>query len=110
MGRRRRLTTSLTKRRLAKQAQADIEESRQAIAAYKQQIADLEAEMNEALEEARAKWAEILEEVDTLTLRPYKREVEVEMFGIAWMPYHIFRTAAGLEDVPAFAEPHTDED
>ena len=110
MGRRRRLTTSLTKRRLAKQAQADIEESRQAIAAYKQQIADLEAEMNEALEGARAKWAEILEEVDTLTLRPYKREVEVEMFGIAWMPYHIFRTAAGLEDVPAFAEPHTDED
>ncbi len=109
LGRRRRLTTSLTKRRLAKQAQADIEESKQAIAEYKAQIQELEEEMNAAMEEVREKWAELLDEVDTLTVRPYKREVDVEMFGIAWLPFHIFRVGDDLEDLPAFHEPHAEE-
>ncbi len=106
LGRRRRLTTSLTKRRLAKQAQADIEESRQAIAEYKAQIAELEDEMRAAMEEVREQWAERLEEVETLTLRPYKREVEVEMFGIVWLPFHLFRVGDEVADAPAFEEPH----
>ncbi|NPA05902.1 MAG: DUF87 domain-containing protein [Chloroflexi bacterium] len=106
LGRRRRLTTSLTKRRMTKQVLADIEESKQAIADYKAQIEALEAEMNEAMEDVRAKWAELLEDVETLWVRPYKREVEVEMFGIAWMPFHVYDTEDGLVDVPAFHEPH----
>ncbi len=109
LGRRRRLTTSLTKRRLAKQAQADIEESKQAIAEYKAQIQELEEEMNEAMEEVREKWAELLNEVDIVHIRPYKREVDVEMFGIAWMPFHVFRVGDDLEDAPAFHEPHAEE-
>jgi len=43
LGRRRRLTTSLTKRRLTQKALADIEESKAAIAEYKAQIEALEA-------------------------------------------------------------------
>ncbi len=109
LGRRRRLTTSLTKRRMTKQVLADIEESKQAIAEYKAQIEALEAEMDEAMEDVRAKWAELLEDVETLWVRPYKREVEVEMFGIAWMPFHVYETEDGWVDVPAFQEPH-DED
>ncbi len=109
LGRRRRLTTSLTKRRLAKQAQADIEESRQAIAEYKAQIEALEEEMDEAMEEVREKWAARLEEVDEVLIRPYKREVDVEMFGIAWMPYHVFQVDGELEDAPGFHEPHEDD-
>ncbi len=108
LGRRRRLTTSLTKHRLAQQAQADIEESRQAIAEYKRQIAALQREMEDAMDEVRARWAERLEEVETLTVRPYKREIHVEMFGIAWMPYHVFARGDDWQEVPAFHDPHVD--
>ena len=109
LGRRRRLTTSLTKRRLTQKALADIEESKAAIAEYKAQIEALEAEMREAMEEVRAQWAETLTEVEHLTLRPYKREILVEMFGIVWMPYYLFGTGEDVVDVPAFLPPEEGE-
>ncbi len=105
LGRRRRLTTSLTKRRLAQKALADIEESKAAIAEYKAQIETLEAEMREAMEEARNRWAETLADVDELLLRPYKREILVEMFGVVWMPYYLFSSGDDLVEVPAFRPP-----
>ncbi len=104
-GRRRRLTTSLTKRRLASQAEADIEESRIQIAKYRKQIQALEAKMQAEMEEVRAKWIEILEDVDVIVLRPSRRDIFVDAFGIAWMPYHIFADGEDLVDVPAFHEP-----
>ena len=106
LGRRRRLTSSLTKRRLAQKARADIEESKALIAEYRERIRELEQAMDEAMEDARAKWAEMLEEVEVLLLKPSQRSVQVEMFGIAWMPYHVFGDGQNLVDLPAFHDPH----
>ena len=105
LGRRRRLTSSLTKRRLTQKARADIEESRALIEEYRRRLQELETEMREALEEARTRWAELLEKVETTEVRPTRRDLEVEMFGIVWMPYHVFGRDEDLEDVPAFNEP-----
>lgn len=49
--RRRRMTTSLTKRRLTQQAKADVEESIDAIDDLERQIRDLETEFKEKLDE-----------------------------------------------------------
>jgi len=103
LGRRRRLTTSLTKHRLTEQAKADVEESKEAIADYKRQIAELEQEKEEALEDVRRKWADIVEEMDELTVRPYKKDVQIELFGIAWFPYYLMETGNGeIIEVPAY--------
>ncbi len=110
LGRRRRLTSSLTKRRLAQKALADIEESKAEIAEYRERLRELEEEMNEAMEAAREKWAELLDEVEVVELKPSRRNVQVDMFGIAWMPYHVFGEGDRLEDVPAFREPHRDDE
>jgi len=42
-------------------------------------------------------------------LRPYKREVQVEMFGIVWMPYYVFGEGEVLLEAPAFHEPHRED-
>ncbi len=103
MGRRRRMSTSLTKHRLTEQAKADIEESEAAIADYKQQIADLEKEKEAALEDIRRKWADIVEDETEIPVRPYKKDVLVELFGIAWLPHYVVETPQGEEALPAFA-------
>ncbi len=103
LGRRRRLSTSLTKHRLTEKAKADIEESKAAIADYKQQIADLEQQKEEALEEIRRKWAEVVEEVEEIPVRPYKKDIVVELFGIAWVPYYLMEGRSGVEEIAAFA-------
>ncbi len=103
LGRRRRMSTSLTKHRLTEKAKADVEESEEAIADYKRQIADLEKEKAEALEDVRRKWADVVEDETEIPVRPYKKDVLVELFGVAWMPYYRVETRDGVEDLPAFA-------
>jgi hypothetical protein len=85
-GRSRRLTTSLTKRRLTAKAAGDVEESKQAIELLKKQIQELERQKAAAAPQGAA--AEI-------TLTPAQKNVYVEMFGVAWVPY--YRLADGTE-------------
>ncbi len=101
-GRRRRLSTSLTKRRLTEQAKADVEESLQAIEQYKREIADLEQEMEEALEEVKARWAEIVEAEEEIPVTPYKKDVQVSLFGVAWMPCYVLRDGDRIVEAPAY--------
>ena len=101
-GRRRRLSTSLTKRRLTAQAKADVEESLQAIEQYKREIADLEQEMQAALEEVKARWAEVVEAEEEIPVTPYKKDVQVSLFGVAWLPCYVLRDGERLVEAPAY--------
>jgi hypothetical protein len=58
-GRKRSMTSSLTKRRLTAKAKADVEESEELIEDLQQQIDDLEKEKAEALEEVNQRWSEL---------------------------------------------------
>ncbi len=101
-GRRRRLTTSLSKRRMTEQAKADVEESIDAIAEYKREIADLEAEKAQALQDINDKWAELVSEVSEIPVSPYKKDILVTLFGVAWMPYHLVDAGGRLMELPGY--------
>ena len=79
-GRRRRLTTSLTKRRLTSQAQGDVDES-------KQRIAQLQRDIDE-LKKGKAAGGGLSPEATEITLTPAQKDVYVELFGVAWVPYY----------------------
>jgi hypothetical protein len=80
----RRLTTSLTKRRLTAKAAGEVEESKQTIEQLKADIAELEKKKSELADEARQAVARPVE----ITLTPAKKNVYVELFGVAWVPYY----------------------
>lgn len=86
----RRLSTSLTKRRMTEQAKAAVEESIQAIADYKRQIAALEKEREEAVQAANLRRQAAESEVREVPLAALKKDVHLELFGVAWSPYHVF--------------------
>nr|MBC8504391.1 hypothetical protein [Chloroflexota bacterium] len=87
--RRRRLSTSLTKRRMTEKAKADVEESIEAIEEYEHQITDLQNEQIQALQNVKDKWADIADDMIEIPVRPFKKDILVDLFGVAWMPYHI---------------------
>ncbi|MFN2281376.1 MAG: hypothetical protein ACK2TZ_05890 [Anaerolineales bacterium] len=89
-GRSRRLTTSLTKRRMTSQAKAAVEESLQSIEQYKKEIEDLQREREDALADVEQKWQEILENTVDIPVAPYKKDILMELFGVAWMPYYSY--------------------
>ncbi|MFC2055039.1 helicase HerA domain-containing protein [Chloroflexota bacterium] len=101
-GRKRSLSTSLSKRRMTAKAKADVEESHEAIAEFERTIKALEQEKDEALQEIKEKWDEVVANYDELEVSPYKKDVQLDMFGVAWFPYHYLKVDGELVELPGF--------
>ncbi len=102
-GRRKKsLSTSLTKRRMTSQAKADVEESLETIADLKKLISALEKEMEQAQLEANQRWDEIVAQDSEVTVTPLKKDVLLDLFGIAWMPFYLAGAGEQVEELAAF--------
>ncbi|MGA9533908.1 MAG: hypothetical protein WBR18_14405 [Anaerolineales bacterium] len=84
---RRRVSSSLSKRRMTTRAKADIEESEAEIAEFQRELEDLEDEMQESLADLAERWAAAAEERDTVVLTPRRQDVQLELFGVLWLPH-----------------------
>jgi chromosome segregation ATPase len=98
----RRLSSSLTKRRMTEQAKADVEESIDAIDEFKKQLAELQKRREETVAELNDKWGQVVSNVSEVTVAPKKSDVFVTLFGVAWLPYYIIKTNTGTMELPAF--------
>jgi chromosome segregation ATPase len=98
----RRLSSSLGKRRMTEQAKADVEESLDAIADMKKQVAVLEKEKERELEVINDHWGEIANQSTDIPVTPYKKDVMIDVFGVAWMPYHVVRVDDQTVELPGY--------
>ncbi|MCI0398847.1 MAG: type IV secretion system DNA-binding domain-containing protein [Chloroflexi bacterium] len=102
-GRRRRsLSTSMTKRRMTEKARSDVEESEEALAGLEGELAALDEEEAQALAGVAARWANTATQTSEIPVRPYKKDVTVEMFGVAWLPYYLVEAAGPVREIPGF--------
>jgi hypothetical protein len=87
---RRRATSAISrasrKRRMTKTAEADVEESLEAIGDFEQQLEDLKAQWEEQVAEIGDRWADTLEEIEEVAISPRRADVTVEFCGLAWVP------------------------
>jgi F0F1-type ATP synthase membrane subunit b/b' len=100
----RRLSSSLTKRRMTEQAKADVEESEDAIAQYEKDIQALEQERQSAIDEINDRWGDLVNDISEVTVTPKKTDIFVELFGVAWMPYYLIESGGGIIELPAFGQ------
>ena len=98
----RRLSTSLSRRRLTEKAKADVEESEEAIKDFEKQIAELEKEKILALEDVKQRWGDLANQIVEITVTPYKKDVQVDLFGVAWFPYFMVQTGQEILEIPGF--------
>ncbi len=110
-GRRARtgISASLTKRRMTKQAKADVEESAQSIEDYRERLADLEAEMEVALAEVQERWAGAVDDVQEIKITPLKKDIAVDLFGVAWRPFWLAQAGGTTVEIPAYGPTMTPE-
>ncbi len=97
-----RLSSPLTKRRLTQTAKADVEESVQAIGSLKSQLEALEAEKAQAVEALTVKWAAAALEISQTALTPLKKDVFVDVFGVAWLPFYQVNAGGQSFELPAY--------
>lgn len=98
----RRLSTSLTKRRLTEQAKADVNESLEAIDDLKKQIKELEDEKAQTLNEINQRWGGMAIEITEIQVAPYKKDILLDFFGVAWMPFHLIKAGKNLLELPGY--------
>lgn len=102
LGRKKSLTATMSKRRLTEQAKAEIDESIEAIAQFKQQIDELEEAWEIEEKDVQQRWSEAAQEVSEITLHPYKKDVLIDLLGVAWLPFHLVQIGEGVEELPGF--------
>jgi hypothetical protein len=100
--RRKSLSSSLTKRRMTEKAKADVEESIEVIQELEAEIEELEAEEKEILAEIEARWAQVVEEMSEVPINPYKKDIAVTLFGVAWLPYHLVDVGGRTVELTGF--------
>lgn len=102
-GRKRRLSTSLSKRRMTSKAKSDVKESLAVIEEYEEKIEELEEERKADIQDVEETWDQLLEEVEEIPIAPFKKDILIELFGVIWYPYYLIEGPRGWVEVPAFS-------
>jgi hypothetical protein len=100
---RRRVSSSLTKRRLTSKAKADVDETMQEIEAFREEMVELEVELAEALEDLDTRWQDAAEDLEEIVVKPYKKYIQLDFFGVAWLPYWRFKTGDDIIEAAGYA-------
>jgi hypothetical protein len=90
------------RRRMTKDAKAQVVESEQAIKAIEAQIDELEKEAKQNEEELTAKWQKLMDEVQEIEVRPRRSDVRVSLFALAWIPRWEATVAGQTVEMPAY--------
>ena len=96
------ISTSLSKRRMTGQAKDAVKESVQSIEDFKVQLAQLEEEMGEALEALNDEWAGVVDDVQEIRITPLKKDIVIDLFGVAWQPVWLAEAGGRTVELPAY--------
>ena len=100
--RRKSVSSSMSKRRMTEKAREDVEESKEEIERLMAELKEMEADMKQAMADVAAEWADIAADVTEISVTPYKKDINVLSFGVAWFPYHLVDVDGRLEELPAY--------
>jgi len=102
LGRKKSLSTSVSKYRMAQNAKEDVKESEDAITQYKRELASLERQRDEIATEVNNSWGSVVNEISEVSIKPKKTDIYVNLFGVAWKPFYIVQAGDETIELPAF--------
>jgi hypothetical protein len=98
----RRLSSSLSKRRLTEKAKEDVQESVDSIKQFNQELALLETSRQQALDAANSQWGEVVNAITEIAVLPKKADIYINLFGVAWLPNYLVKSGEQLVELPAY--------
>ncbi len=72
--------------RYRRQTKEDISESYDSLDELEKEMGEVEAEFEQVLEQTNQKWAQIANNTQEHVINPYKKDIQLELFGIGWLP------------------------
>ena len=101
-GRKKSISSSLTKRRLTSTAKSNVEESELMIEEYNKQLAELDEKMKEELDAHQESTQDMAGTIREVTVNPYKKDIIQEFFGLGWLPHYAFKDGDRWVLIPAY--------
>jgi hypothetical protein len=101
-GRKKSLSTSVSKYRMAQNAKEDVRESEDTIAQYNRDLTALQRERDEVTAEINDRWGSVVNEISEVAIKPKKTDIYVNLFGVAWKPFYIIQAGDETIELPAF--------
>ena len=98
----RRISTAMSKHRMTEQSKGNVDESKASIADYQKQLAQLEQNRQQAMDEAGSKWGDVVNDISEIPILPKKTDIYVNLFGVAWMPYYQVKVGEQMMEIKAF--------
>ncbi len=102
-GRKRKISSSLTKRRMTAQAKEDLNQEKRELEDMARMVKQLETEKAEAIKEIQERWANVVNDESETPLSPQKKDIFMEIFGVVWCPYYLLTVNGTDQMIPAFA-------
>ena len=99
-GRKKSITSQLSKRRMTEQAKSAMDESADTIQQYQKQLRELVQKREQVVESINEKWAALVNQVSEIQIPAKRGDVFVEYFGVAWQPFYLIRAAGELYELP----------
>jgi len=83
-------TLSRTSRaaRMRNQTKGDLTESEEVIAELEDEMVALQQKFEAEIQAANNRWAKVAAEVVEYTITPFKKDIQIELYGIGWIPYY----------------------
>jgi len=104
-GRKRSISSNLSKRRMTSQAKANLKEEQAELELLEKQLKDIETEKETALTEVEDRWAKLVDNEIEVPVTPYKKDIYLDFYGLAWLPYYVITVDGQTREIPAFAPP-----
>lgn len=86
-----------------KQSKADIKEFELSIGDLEEEAAALQEEFQQVVREVNERWAKVAAQVEDFTVKPFKKDISVDIFGIGWLPFWY----ANINGQPLLLPAHT---
>jgi hypothetical protein len=102
LGRKKSVSTQLTKHRLSQSAKEDVEESRETIEQYEKQLEELQQTRQQLADEIQAAWGDVVNKITEVTINPKKTDIYLNLFGVAWVPFYLVKFGTETQELPAF--------
>jgi len=102
-GRKRSISSALSKGRMTAKARAELEAAEKALDALQDEYEDLQKQKEEALREAQERWAKAAAEITEITLTPQRKDIFLDIAGLAWVPVYLVQAQGMTLEAPAIS-------
>ncbi|MBA4385207.1 MAG: ATP-binding protein [Anaerolinea sp.] len=101
-GRKRSLSSTMSKVRMSEAAKDKKLAEEQDLDALNDQMKELLLQKERTLKDVTEKWANVTAKITEVSITPTKSDIFSELFGVGWLPYYLTENAGSPVEIPAF--------